>query len=71
MHVVDSWCTSFVCIQHPFLHKSPSTKIPFHTIHPQAWNVANRLGMVGPAFEQPEYNIFKRNRVEQVRMLYI
>eukprot|EP00244_Chara_vulgaris_P014210 TRINITY_DN875_c0_g1_i4.p1 TRINITY_DN875_c0_g1~~TRINITY_DN875_c0_g1_i4.p1 ORF type:complete len:320 (+),score=57.83 TRINITY_DN875_c0_g1_i4:274-1233(+) len=30
----------------------------------EAWEVANKLGMVGPAFEQPEYNLFHRERVE-------
>lgn len=39
-------------------------------LFPQAWDVADRLGMVGPAFEQPEYNIFKRDRVERVCAAY-
>jgi len=30
----------------------------------EAWEVANRLDMVGPAMEQPEYNMFARNKVE-------
>lgn len=29
----------------------------------EAWEVANRLDMVGPAMEQPEYNMFARNKV--------
>jgi voltage-dependent potassium channel beta subunit len=30
----------------------------------EAWEVANRLDMVGPSMEQPEYNMFTRTRVE-------
>ncbi|KAG0566058.1 hypothetical protein M758_7G033900 [Ceratodon purpureus] len=30
----------------------------------EAWEIANRLDMVGPAMEQPEYNMFSRNKVE-------
>jgi voltage-dependent potassium channel beta subunit len=30
----------------------------------EAWEVANRLDMVGPAMEQPEYNMFARHKVE-------
>lgn len=30
----------------------------------EAWEVANRLDMVGPSMEQPEYNMFSRSRVE-------
>lgn len=29
----------------------------------QAWAVADRLGLIGPACEQPEYNIFHRHKV--------
>jgi voltage-dependent potassium channel beta subunit len=29
-----------------------------------AWRVADRLGLVGPAFEQPQYNLLERKRVE-------
>jgi hypothetical protein len=31
----------------------------------QAWRVSERLGLIGPACEQPEYNMFARKRVEQ------
>ncbi|KAL6771520.1 hypothetical protein ACKKBG_A26695 [Auxenochlorella protothecoides x Auxenochlorella symbiontica] len=31
----------------------------------EAWEVADRLGLVGPAVEQPEYNIFQRHKVER------
>ncbi|KAL4420259.1 hypothetical protein ABPG77_003438 [Micractinium sp. CCAP 211/92] len=31
----------------------------------EAWAVADRLGLVGPAVEQPEYNLFHRKRVEE------
>eukprot|EP01026_Neomeris_dumetosa_P043041 TRINITY_DN35959_c0_g1_i10.p1 TRINITY_DN35959_c0_g1~~TRINITY_DN35959_c0_g1_i10.p1 ORF type:complete len:373 (-),score=41.54 TRINITY_DN35959_c0_g1_i10:346-1338(-) len=31
----------------------------------QAWDIANRLDMIGPLMEQPEYNIFHRERVEK------
>lgn len=31
----------------------------------EAWEVADRLGLVGPAVEQPEYNIFQRLKVER------
>lgn len=31
----------------------------------EAWDVAERLAMVGPCVEQPEYNLFHRQRVEQ------
>eukprot|EP00249_Psilotum_nudum_P010344 c22484_g2_i1 orf=172-1038(+) len=30
----------------------------------EAWEVANRLGLIGPAVEQPEYNLLSRNKVE-------
>eukprot|EP00877_Chromochloris_zofingiensis_P003173 jgi/Chrzof1/12857/Cz07g09250.t1 len=30
----------------------------------EAWDVAERLGLIGPAFEQPEYNMFTRQKVE-------
>jgi voltage-dependent potassium channel beta subunit len=30
----------------------------------EAWEVATRLDMVGPAMEQPEYNMFTRSKVE-------
>jgi voltage-dependent potassium channel beta subunit len=29
----------------------------------EAWEVANRLGLIGPAAEQPEYNLFARDKV--------
>lgn len=31
----------------------------------EAWEIADRLGMCGPVVEQPEYNLFNRNRVEE------
>lgn len=30
-----------------------------------AWAIADRLGLVGPAMEQPQYNMFCRERVEK------
>ena len=30
----------------------------------QAWEVANKLGMIGPAMEQPEYNMLHRQKIE-------
>ncbi|KAK9835418.1 hypothetical protein WJX81_008165 [Elliptochloris bilobata] len=30
----------------------------------EAWGVAERLGLIGPAMEQPEYNMFNRKKVE-------
>jgi aryl-alcohol dehydrogenase-like predicted oxidoreductase len=29
----------------------------------EAWGVANRLDLVGPIVEQPEYNLFSRHKV--------
>ncbi|GAQ85577.1 potassium channel beta subunit 1 [Klebsormidium nitens] len=29
-----------------------------------AWGIAKRLGLIGPVVEQPEYNLFHRDRVE-------
>lgn len=31
----------------------------------EAWRVSERLGLIGPACEQPEYNMFARKKVEQ------
>ncbi|WIA29526.1 hypothetical protein OEZ86_012026 [Tetradesmus obliquus] len=31
----------------------------------EAWHVSERLGLIGPACEQPEYNMFARKKVEQ------
>lgn len=31
----------------------------------QAWRVSERLGLIGPACEQPEYNMFARTKVEE------
>ena len=28
----------------------------------EAWGVAEKLGMIGPAMEQPEYNLFNRKK---------
>lgn len=42
-----------------------------HT-YTQAWAVADRLGLIGPCCEQPEYNLFARANVEQqLQPLYI
>lgn len=30
----------------------------------EAWEAANRLGLIGPAVEQPQYNLLARDRVE-------
>ncbi|KAH7433191.1 hypothetical protein KP509_07G058500 [Ceratopteris richardii] len=30
----------------------------------EAWEVANRFNLIGPAVEQPEYNLFARHKVE-------
>jgi aryl-alcohol dehydrogenase-like predicted oxidoreductase len=36
-----------------------------------AWRIADRLGLVGPAVEQPQYNLLVRERVEkEYRWLY-
>lgn len=29
----------------------------------QAWECANKLGLIGPAMEQPQYNMFEREKV--------
>ncbi len=31
----------------------------------EAWRVADRLGLIGPLMEQPQYHMFHRDRVEQ------
>ncbi|MCB9797622.1 MAG: aldo/keto reductase [Alphaproteobacteria bacterium] len=31
----------------------------------EAWRVADRLGLIGPLVEQPQYNLFHRERVER------
>ena len=31
----------------------------------QAWECANTLGLIGPAMEQPQYNLFEREKVEK------
>jgi hypothetical protein len=33
---------------------------------PQAWQVAERLNLIGPSCEQPEYNMFARKKVWSV-----
>jgi hypothetical protein len=35
----------------------------FLFVSPQAYEVANRLDLVGPSVEQPEYNLFERKKV--------
>ncbi|GLJ48676.1 hypothetical protein SUGI_1026800 [Cryptomeria japonica] len=30
----------------------------------EAWEIANRLGLIGPQVEQPRYNLFSRDKVE-------
>ena len=32
-------------------------------MHGQAWECANKLGLIGPAMEQPQYNMFEREKV--------
>ncbi len=32
----------------------------------QAWECANKLGLVGPAMEQPQYNMFEREKVTKL-----
>ena len=32
-------------------------------VHVQAWECANKLGLIGPAMEQPQYNMFEREKV--------
>jgi len=32
----------------------------------EAWEVAHRLGLIGPAMEQPEYNLLAREKVSQL-----
>jgi len=34
-------------------------------MHVQAHEVADRLGLVGPTVEQPEYSLFQRCRIEE------
>ncbi|KAH8701951.1 putative aldo/keto reductase [Talaromyces proteolyticus] len=37
----------------------------------EAWRVADRLGLIGPVVEQPQYNLLERERVEgEYRWLY-
>jgi len=37
----------------------------------EAWGVANKLGLIGPVVEQPQYNLLVRDRVEkEYRWLY-
>lgn len=31
----------------------------------EAWECANKLGLIGPAMEQPQYNLFEREKVEK------
>lgn len=35
----------------------------------EAWEVAQRLDMVGPAMEQPEYNMFARSKVSPALLI--
>lgn len=30
----------------------------------QAWRIAEKLDLIGPAMEQPQYNLFERHKVE-------
>ncbi len=31
----------------------------------EAWGVADRLGLIGPAMEQPEYNLLNRKKARR------
>ncbi|KAL3160517.1 Glycosyltransferase-like KOBITO 1 [Trebouxia sp. C0010 RCD-2024] len=31
----------------------------------EAWECANKLGLIGPAMEQPQYNMFEREKIEK------
>ena len=35
----------------------------------QAWECANKLGLIGPAMEQPQYNMFEREKVHMLALL--
>jgi aryl-alcohol dehydrogenase-like predicted oxidoreductase len=35
----------------------------------EAWGVANRLDLVGPIVEQPEYNLFSRHKVPKLNLI--
>ncbi len=37
----------------------------------QAWEIANRLDLIGPAMEQPEYNLLARDKVNAICKLAI
>ncbi|KAG8072923.1 hypothetical protein GUJ93_ZPchr0006g45202 [Zizania palustris] len=37
----------------------------------EAWGVANRLDLVGPIVEQPEYNLFSRHKVNQITTILL
>lgn len=41
-----------------------NSRAMFNVSTPQAWRVSEKLGLIGPACEQPEYNIFARKKVE-------
>ena len=34
----------------------------------QAWECANKLGLIGPAMEQPQYNMFEREKVHMLSL---
>ena len=34
----------------------------------QAWECANKLGLIGPAMEQPQYNMFEREKVHMLAL---
>ncbi len=54
------------CCTHVFVAHASCAHVRVHAcMHaPQAWEVAERLDLVGPVMEQPEYNMFARSRVE-------
>lgn len=35
----------------------------------EAWGVADKLGLIGPAMEQPEYNLFNRKKARRTLIL--
>jgi voltage-dependent potassium channel beta subunit len=37
----------------------------------EAWGVANRLDLVGPIVEQPEYNLFSRHKVNPIPRVFL
>eukprot|EP00879_Flechtneria_rotunda_P002641 GHRR01002844.1.p1 GENE.GHRR01002844.1~~GHRR01002844.1.p1 ORF type:complete len:217 (+),score=72.75 GHRR01002844.1:837-1487(+) len=59
-HPSGSQDTQTACAQCP---AAECSKHCFFVV--QAWRIAEHLGLIGPAVEQPEYNMFARKKVEQ------